>query len=113
MQQIFKEMFNFGPEFVPGGRHFDHMFPDAETFKVGKLNTRAISTSGHTPADMSYQFDFFQPFAFRGLQTAIPNIPKTRRASVGGSGTAIAGWSPSTVATPKPSITSFWQVCPQ
>ena len=57
VQQIFKKMFNFGPEFVPDGRHFDHLFADAETFKVGKLNAKAISTSGHTPADISYQFD--------------------------------------------------------
>ncbi len=57
VQQIFKEMFNFGPEFVPDGRHFDHLFADAETFKVGKLNAKAISTPGHTPADISYQFD--------------------------------------------------------
>jgi glyoxylase-like metal-dependent hydrolase (beta-lactamase superfamily II) len=57
VQQIFKEMFNFGAEFVPDGRDFDHLFADGETFKVGKLSAQAISTSGHTPADMSYRFD--------------------------------------------------------
>jgi glyoxylase-like metal-dependent hydrolase (beta-lactamase superfamily II) len=57
VQQIFKEMFNLGPEFVPDGRDFDHSFADLETFKVGKLSAQAISTSGHTPADVSYQFD--------------------------------------------------------
>ena len=57
VQQIFKEIFNLGSEFIPDGRHFDHLFADAETFKVGKLNAKAISTPGHTPADMSYQFD--------------------------------------------------------
>jgi len=57
VQQIFKAMFNFGPEFVPDGRHFNHLFADGEAFKVGKLSAKAISTSGHTPADMSYQFD--------------------------------------------------------
>jgi glyoxylase-like metal-dependent hydrolase (beta-lactamase superfamily II) len=57
VQQIFKEMFNFGAEFVPDGRDFDYSFADLETFKVGKLSAQAISTSGHTPADMSYQFD--------------------------------------------------------
>lgn len=56
VQQIFKEIFNLGPEFMPDGSHFDHLFADNETFKVGKLNAKAISTPGHTPADMSYQF---------------------------------------------------------
>jgi glyoxylase-like metal-dependent hydrolase (beta-lactamase superfamily II) len=57
VQQIFKEMFNFGPKFVPDGRDFDHLIADLEIFKIGKLSAKAISTSGHTPADMSYQFD--------------------------------------------------------
>jgi glyoxylase-like metal-dependent hydrolase (beta-lactamase superfamily II) len=56
VQRIFKEIFNLGPEFMPDGRHFDHLLADDETFEIGKLSARAISTSGHTPADLSYQF---------------------------------------------------------
>jgi glyoxylase-like metal-dependent hydrolase (beta-lactamase superfamily II) len=56
VQQIFKEIFNLEPEFIPDGRHFDALFGDGETFGVGKLNAKAISTPGHTPADLSYQF---------------------------------------------------------
>ncbi|HEY6043507.1 MAG TPA: MBL fold metallo-hydrolase [Nitrosospira sp.] len=57
VQQIFKKIFNFGAEFAPDGSHFDHLFADNETLEVGKLNAKAIFTPGHTPADMSYQFD--------------------------------------------------------
>ncbi|MBA2659291.1 MAG: MBL fold metallo-hydrolase [Nitrosospira sp.] len=56
VQETFKSIFNLGPEFMPDGRHFDHLFGDAETFEVGKLIAKAIFTPGHTPADMSYQF---------------------------------------------------------
>ncbi len=57
VQKTFKKIFNFGAEFVPDGRHFDHLFIDGEVFKVGKLKAIAISASGHTPADLAYQFD--------------------------------------------------------
>ncbi|MEO7320176.1 MAG: MBL fold metallo-hydrolase [Nitrosospira sp.] len=56
VQKTFKSIFNLGPEFIPDGRHFDHLFKDAEAFEVGKLIAKAIFTPGHTPADMSYQF---------------------------------------------------------
>ncbi|WP_025040217.1 MBL fold metallo-hydrolase [Nitrosospira briensis] len=56
VQQIFKEIFNLGPEFLPDGSHFDHLLADDETFEIGKLSAKAISTPGHTPADLSYQF---------------------------------------------------------
>jgi glyoxylase-like metal-dependent hydrolase (beta-lactamase superfamily II) len=56
VQRMFKEIFNFGPEFVPDGRHFDALLEDGETFSVGRLTAKAISTSGHTSADLSYQF---------------------------------------------------------
>ncbi|BCT68383.1 MBL fold metallo-hydrolase [Nitrosospira sp. NRS527] len=56
VQQIFKEIFNLGPEFIPDGRHFDHLLADDEIFEIGKLSAKAISTPGHTPADLSYQF---------------------------------------------------------
>jgi glyoxylase-like metal-dependent hydrolase (beta-lactamase superfamily II) len=57
VQQIFKQIFNLGAEFVPDGNHFDHLFADNEIFEVGKLSAKAIFTPGHTPADMSYEFD--------------------------------------------------------
>jgi glyoxylase-like metal-dependent hydrolase (beta-lactamase superfamily II) len=57
VQQIFKKIFNLGPEFIPDGSHFDYLLSDEEAFKVGRLEARAISASGHTPADLAYQFD--------------------------------------------------------
>jgi glyoxylase-like metal-dependent hydrolase (beta-lactamase superfamily II) len=57
VQQIFKEIFNLGPEFIPDGSHFDYLLSDQEAFQIGKLGGKAISISGHTPADMAYQFD--------------------------------------------------------
>ncbi|GAB1718908.1 MAG: Beta-lactamase-like protein [Nitrosospira sp.] len=56
VQQIFKEIFNLGPDFIADGRHFDALLGDDEAFRVGKLSAKAISTPGHTPADLSYQF---------------------------------------------------------
>lgn len=57
VQQTFKKIFNLGDEFIPNGSHFDRLFSDGESFQVGKLTAKAISVSGHTPADMAYQFD--------------------------------------------------------
>ncbi|PTQ77252.1 glyoxylase-like metal-dependent hydrolase (beta-lactamase superfamily II) [Nitrosomonas oligotropha] len=57
VQKTFKEIFNLGDEFVPDGHHFDHLFADGELFSVGNLTGKAISVSGHTPADLAYQFD--------------------------------------------------------
>ena len=39
------------------GSDFDHLFADGETFGIGKLTAMAISTPGHTPADLSYRID--------------------------------------------------------
>lgn len=57
VQETFKKIFNLGPDFTPDGRHFDHLFADGETFGIGKLTAMAISTPGHTPADLSYRID--------------------------------------------------------
>lgn len=56
VQQIFKEIFHLGPDFIADGRHFDALLGDGEAFSVGKLSAKAISTPGHTPADLSYRF---------------------------------------------------------
>ena len=57
VQKTFKEIFNLGEEFAADGHQFDHLITDGELFQVGKLTAKAISISGHTPADMAYQFD--------------------------------------------------------
>jgi glyoxylase-like metal-dependent hydrolase (beta-lactamase superfamily II) len=54
VQKIFREVFNIEKEVLPNGADFDHLFADGETFRIGKLEGRAMYTPGHTPADMAY-----------------------------------------------------------
>jgi len=56
VQQVFKKLFNMGPDFQPDGSQFDHLFNDGDTFEVGELKGKAIFVPGHTPADIAYQF---------------------------------------------------------
>ena len=81
VQQIFKEIFNLGSEFTPDGGHFDYLLANAETFKVGELTAKAISTPGHTPADMSYQFD---DVIFVGDTLFMPDLGTARADFPGG-----------------------------
>lgn len=54
IQKTFSEVFADGPNFPCDGSQFDHLFEDGESFTIGNLSARAISTPGHTPACMSY-----------------------------------------------------------
>jgi glyoxylase-like metal-dependent hydrolase (beta-lactamase superfamily II) len=81
VQQIFKEIFNLGPEFISDGRHFDHLLADDEIFEIGKLSARAISTPGHTPADLSYQFS---DVIFVGDTLFMPDLGTARADFPGG-----------------------------
>jgi len=81
VQETFKRIFNLGEEFIPDGHHFDHLFTDGELFQVGKLTAKAISVSGHTPADMAYQFD---DAIFVGDTLFMPDIGTARADFPGG-----------------------------
>lgn len=81
VQQIFKKMFNLGAEFIADGRHFDHVFADGEIFTVGKLTAKAVFTPGHTPADLSYQFD---DAVFIGDTMFMPDLGTARADFPGG-----------------------------
>ena len=81
VQQTFKKIFNLGDEFIPDGRHFDHLFADNEVFQVGNLTAKAISVSGHTPADMAYQFD---DAIFIGDTLFMPDVGTARADFPGG-----------------------------
>ncbi|MXS82821.1 MBL fold metallo-hydrolase [Nitrosomonas oligotropha] len=81
VQKTFKKIFNLGDEFVPDGHHFDHLFADGELFSVGNLTGKAISVSGHTPADLAYQFD---DAVFVGDTLFMPDIGTARADFPGG-----------------------------
>ena len=55
VQNVFKGIFNLGPEFHPDGSQFDHLFQPGETFAIGELVAHALPVPGHTPACMAYQ----------------------------------------------------------
>jgi len=81
VQKTFKKIFNLGDEFVPDGHHFDHLFADGELFSVGNLTGKSISVSGHTPADLAYQFD---DAVFVGDTLFMPDIGTARADFPGG-----------------------------
>jgi len=81
VQENFKKVFNLGEEFVPDGRDFDHLFVNDEWFQVGKLTAKAISVSGHTPADIAYQFG---DVIFVGDTLFMPDIGTARADFPGG-----------------------------
>jgi glyoxylase-like metal-dependent hydrolase (beta-lactamase superfamily II) len=81
VQKTFKKIFNLGDEFVPNGSHFDHLLTDGEIFQVGKLSAKAISVSGHTPADLAYQFD---DAIFIGDTLFMPDVGTARADFPGG-----------------------------
>lgn len=81
VQKTFTKIFNLGDEFVPDGHHFDHLFADGELFSVGNLTGKAIAVSGHTPADLAYQFD---DTVFVGDTLFMPDIGTARADFPGG-----------------------------
>jgi glyoxylase-like metal-dependent hydrolase (beta-lactamase superfamily II) len=81
VQEAFKKIFNLGNEFIPNGHHFDHLFMEGELFQVGKLTAKAISVSGHTPADTAYQFN---DAIFVGDTLFMPDIGTARADFPGG-----------------------------
>lgn len=81
VQQTFKKIFNLGPEFVPDGKHFDHLFADGEVLIIGKLTAKVVFTPGHTPADLSYQCE---DAVFVGDTLFMPDVGTARADFPGG-----------------------------
>jgi len=54
VQQVFREVFDLGPEFPVDGRQFDRLLKDGEAIEIGSLLMRAIATPGHTSDSLSY-----------------------------------------------------------
>jgi len=81
VQKAFKALFNMEPEFSTDGSQFDHLLSDEEIFSVGKLSARAISVTGHTPADLVYQFG---DAIFIGDTLFMPDVGSARADFPGG-----------------------------
>lgn len=81
VQKTFKKIFNLGDEFIPDGRHFDHLFDDDEVFSVGALTAKVLFVPGHTPADLAYQFE---DTIFVGDTLFMPDVGTARADFPGG-----------------------------
>lgn len=57
VQETFKGVFNFGPDFVSDGSQFDRLVKDGASFDAGSLKVEVIATPGHTPACVCYKID--------------------------------------------------------
>jgi glyoxylase-like metal-dependent hydrolase (beta-lactamase superfamily II) len=53
VQKIWAEIYN-DPDLPQDGRQWDHLFRDGEVFKVGSLEVRAMLSTGHTLASITY-----------------------------------------------------------
>lgn len=56
VQKTFKEVFDLPSDFPTDGSQFDRLFAADEEVSAGSLNFKVISTPGHTPACVTYQF---------------------------------------------------------
>lgn len=54
VQDHFGRLFNLKSPFVSDGRQFDRLFAGDETFRIGTLDCRVLSTPGHTSDSVSY-----------------------------------------------------------
>ena len=81
VQQTFKKLFNMELQFATDGSQFDHLLADGENFNVGKLTAKVISISGHTPADVAYQFE---DAVFVGDTMFMPDLGTARADFPGG-----------------------------
>lgn len=50
VQQMFKDLYNLGSDFVPDGRQYDVLLGDEEEIDVGPFKVKAHHSPGHTPA---------------------------------------------------------------
>ena len=57
VQDVFKKLFDLGPEFATVGSQFDALLTDQQVFSIGTLQMQVRHLPGHTPADVAYQVD--------------------------------------------------------
>ncbi|MFE0501459.1 MBL fold metallo-hydrolase [Lysobacter soli] len=54
VQKSFAPVFNLGDSFRTDGSQFDHLFADADTFRIGAIDARVIAVPGHTSDSCAY-----------------------------------------------------------
>ena len=86
VQAAFKKLYNLDRDFVPDGRHFDHLFRDGEVFRIGDVEATALLVPGHTPADMAYLVD---GAVFVGDTLFMPDVGTARADFPGGNARAL------------------------
>lgn len=86
VQETFGKVFNAGTAFERDGSQFDKLFEDGDTFTIGNLKAKAISTPGHTPACLTY---VIEDAAFTGDTIFMPDFGSARCDFPGGSATQL------------------------
>ena len=86
VQAYWSKVFGVEREFLPGSRHFDHLFRDGERFGIGRLPVQVLHTPGHTAADVSY---LVGDAAFVGDTLFMPDYGTARTDFPGGDARAL------------------------
>ena len=54
VQETFGEIFNLKAPFAADGRQFDRLFEEGDSFTIGSLDCKVLSTPGHTSDSVTY-----------------------------------------------------------
>jgi glyoxylase-like metal-dependent hydrolase (beta-lactamase superfamily II) len=81
VQETFKDLFNWGADYVPDGSQFDRLLGDGEVLPLGGFAIRIMHTPGHTPACVTY---IIEDAAFVGDTLFMPDFGTARADFPGG-----------------------------
>ncbi len=88
VQEHFKALFGWGPEFATDGRQFDRLFDDGDAFHIGELEGRTLATPGHTDDGLTY---LISDAAFVGDTVFAPETGTARADFPGGDARKLYG----------------------
>lgn len=54
VQAVFRDILDLGSDFPVDGSQFDRLFDDGESFAIGDLSVRVLTTPGHTSDSITY-----------------------------------------------------------
>lgn len=86
VQERFRTLLGFEPEFRADGSQFDRLFDDGEAFAIGALQARTLATPGHTDDSLTYVIG---DAAFVGDTVFAPDTGTGRTDFPGGSAQAL------------------------